>query len=520
MRTRTRTLVKVARYDVAIVGYGPTGAVLANLLAICGLRVLVLEREVGIYLLPRAVHFDDETMRVFQTIGIAEALCHKIRVNPGMQFVDKAGEMLLDWPRPQKITQQGWHASYRFHQPDLEVLLRQSLHSRSNVTVKTATEMLGLTQKPDQVAIQCRDIASGKLFAETACYVVGCDGARSTVRAAMGAVMEDLGFNQSWLVVDVLLKREMPELGDHSVQFCDVERPMTYCRSPQNRRRWEITMQPGETAQDMTDPDRVWHFLSRWITPEDADLERSVVYTFQSALAENWRKDRLLLAGDAAHLTPPFMGQGMCSGIRDAANLAWKLTLELRGQAAPELLDSYTQERRPHMQAYIETAIDLGHLINSIDRGNAEAPEADRPQDTSKMASITPCLGEAGARCFDLPNSPQCGKLFGQPSLGQPVIKTDQLKKQPSDAPQKLDDCAGYRPVLIARKPLKSAWIAGQGPLFLDAQTHPALSAALDSLGVNAVLIRPDRYILATATSDLEISALANADVPSPLALP
>ena len=139
MRARTGTLAKAARYDVAIVGYGPTGAVLANLLAICGLRVLVLEREVGIYLLPRAVHFDDETMRVFQTIGIAEALRHKIRVNPGMQFVDKAGEMLLDWPRPQKITPQGWHASYRFHQPDLEVLLRQSLHSRSNVKVKTAT---------------------------------------------------------------------------------------------------------------------------------------------------------------------------------------------------------------------------------------------------------------------------------------------------------------------------------------------------------------------------------------------
>ena len=500
-------LTAIAHYDVAVIGYGPTGAVLAKLLALCGLQVLVIERERGIYPLPRAVHFDDETMRVFQTIGIADALRQKIRLNPGMRFVDGNGSLLLDWPRPQETTYHGWNASYRFHQPDLEALLRQTVQTHPNITVKTDTELQWLGPNPDHVSLQCHAGDSGLTSRMTASYVVGCDGARSAVRQAMGVAMEDLGFRQSWLVVDVLLHREMPELGDHSVQFCDDQRPMTYCRSPQNRRRWEITMQAGETAAQMTDPDRVWQFLSRWITPKDAQIERSVVYTFESSLAETWRKDRLLLAGDAAHLTPPFMGQGMCSGIRDAANLAWKLALTLKGRGASGLLDSYGQERSPHMRAYIETAIKLGHLINSID-GDSGPARAGEPADKSpKMASIAPGLGGAAAACFGFATGRHTGRLFGQPLLA---------------GGRRMDDLCGYRPVMISRASLPAAGCASEpksavGPVFMDAQSEPALDAILSALQVNAVLVRPDRYILATAVSDAEITALAGLEFPSPL---
>lgn len=500
-------LAAIKHYDVAVIGFGPTGAVLANLLAICGLQVLVIERECGIYPLPRAVHFDDETMRVFQTIGIADALRQKIRVNPGMRFVDGDGTLLLDWPRPQETTQHGWNASYRFHQPDLEVLLRQAVQSHPNITVKTEMELLHLGQKSDHVSLQCLAGDSGLTSRMTASYVVGCDGARSSVRQAMGVSMENLGFRQSWLVVDVLLYREMPELGDHSVQFCDAERPMTYCRSPKNRRRWEITMQAGESAGEMTDPDRVWQFLSRWITPDDAQIERSVVYTFESALAETWRKDRLLLAGDAAHLTPPFMGQGMCSGIRDAANLAWKLALTLKGRGASGLLDSYGQERSPHMRAYIETAIKLGYLINSIDGASGPAQAGDAADKSPKMASIAPGLGGAAAVCFGIAPGQHTGRLFGQPLLV---------------GGRRMDDLCGYRPVLISRTPLPAAGGASEpvsalGPVYLDAQSEPALEAELSALQVNAVLVRPDRHILATAETDAEITALAGLKFPSPL---
>ena len=500
-------LAAIEHYDVAIIGYGPTGAVLANLLALCGLQVMVVERERGIYPLPRAVHFDDETMRVFQTVGIADALRQKIRLNPGMRFVDGDGTLLLDWPRSQESTQHGWNASYRFHQPDLEVLLRQAVQSHPNITVRTEMELLRLEQRPDYVTLQCHDLASGMTSRATASYVVGCDGARSAVRQAMGVTMEDLGFRQSWLVVDVLLRREMPELGDHSVQFCDAERPMTYCRSPKNRRRWEITMQAAETAAKMTDPDRVWQLLSRWITPKDAQIERSVVYTFESALAGTWRKDRLLLAGDAAHLTPPFMGQGMCSGIRDAANLAWKLALTLKGRGASGLLDSYCQERSPHMRAYIQTAIKLGYLINSIDGGSGSVQAGDVADKSPKMASIEPGLGKAAAICFGAVPGRHTGRLFGQPLLG---------------GRHRMDDLCGYRPVVVSRAPLPTAGRASDpgsalGPVFLDAQSEPALEAELAALQVNAVLVRPDRHILATAVSDAEINALAGLEFPSPL---
>ena len=504
MHAITSETVVEPHYDVAIIGFGPTGAVLANLLALCGVRVLVVEREAGIYPLPRAVHFDDETMRVFQTVGIADTLSQKVRVNPGMRFIDANNHILLDWPRPRELTPQGWHASYRFHQPDLELLLRQAARGRDTITVKTETKMVALSPASDHVLLHCYDRARNRWFEVSACYVVGCDGARSPVRRAMGVEMEDFGFKQSWLVVDVLLKRAMPKLGDHSVQFCDAERPMTYCRSPENRRRWEITMRPGETANYMTDPDRVWQFLSRWITPKDAELERTAVYTFESALAKQWHQDRLLLAGDAAHLTPPFMGQGMCAGIRDAANLAWKLALKLRGQAPVSLLDSYSAERRPNMRAYIETAIDLGYLINSIDRDNLQQLNGVGTQKNRKMASISPGLGLAGARCFGLLPSARCGELFGQPQLS---------------GHGRADDYVGYRPVLISRVPCATTLHQGQ-PVQLNAQSEPSLKTALDELDVAGVLIRPDRYILATAASQKELAPLAQIDFGTPQGQP
>ena len=248
-------------YDAVIVGYGPTGACLANLLGLCGLKTLVLEREAAAYHLPRAVHFDDECMRVFQTVGITDDLVKSIRVNVGMQFVDAQGNLLLDWPRPQEIGPNGWHASYRFHQPDLEDILRKAVERFDNVSVRSRADVSLVRDHGDVAEVQYEDLTTGDLRSVRSKYVIGCDGARSTIRDFMDTGMEDLGFNERWLVIDVILNRPKPELGDYSIQYCNPQRPATYCRSPGNRRRWEITVLDHEIDDEITKTKNIWALL-------------------------------------------------------------------------------------------------------------------------------------------------------------------------------------------------------------------------------------------------------------------
>ncbi len=358
--------------DVIIVGLGPTGATLANLLAECGVGVIVVDREAGICNLPRAVHFDGETMRIFQSAGISEKLSRAVIVNPGMRFVDPDGELLLDLPRrPQEIWHQGRHASYHLYQPDLERLLREKLADRANVSIMTSTEVVSIEPRDRGVVVTCRDARNDLTSSLSSSYVVGCGGARSFIRSVIGSGSIDLGFRERWLVVDVLLKRDLPDLGSHSIQYYSPERPMTYCRNPKNRRRWEIAVRDDETDELVTCEVRTWPFLSRWIGPDDAELGRRAVYTFRSEIAQIWRKDRLMIAGDAAHLTPPFKGQGTCAGICDAVNLAWKLALCVKGTAKCDILGSYQEERVPNVRSFDETAMRLGGLVNALGKKSA-----------------------------------------------------------------------------------------------------------------------------------------------------
>ncbi|MDW8314312.1 MAG: bifunctional 3-(3-hydroxy-phenyl)propionate/3-hydroxycinnamic acid hydroxylase [Rhodovarius sp.] len=482
--------------EVAIVGYGPTGAALAALLAKQGVRTLVLEREGAAYHLPRAVHFDAEVMRVFQAIGVAEAMVAHTCLAPGMRFVDARGRLLLDWSRPLEIGPEGWHASYRFHQPDLERVLRGAVAQLPAAEVRTRAEVFALDQDPTGVTIRWEELDSGRIRAARACWVVGCDGARSLVRRFMGAEWLDLGFHERWLVTDLILTRPRPDLGDHTVQFCDPQRPMTYVRGVGNRRRWEIALRPGEDATEMTRPETVWRLLERWIGPSEAEIERATVYTFHSALAARWRAGRLLLAGDSAHQTPPFLGQGLCAGIRDAANLAWKLARVQAGLAQQSLLDSYESERAPHVRAYIEMAVRLGGLINT------RAMEAVVPGSVlsggppAQMESIRPPLGPGLSGGWTGPT----GRVAPQPVLGDGV---------------RLDDRVGYRFALLLRPsdaatlptpPLDA--LARRGAVLV---ADAALTPWLDDIGALAALVRPDRYVLGAARDADELAALAAA---------
>jgi 3-(3-hydroxy-phenyl)propionate hydroxylase len=325
--------------------------------------------------------------------------------------------------------------------------------------------------------------------------VIGCDGARSLVRRFIGSSMEDLGFHERWLVIDVLLKRERDDLGDYSIQHCDPRRPATYIRGTGTRRRWEITVLPDEDSNDVAQPARVWELLSRWICPDDAEIERAAVYTFHSAIARQWRSGRLLLAGDSAHQTPPFLGQGMCAGIRDAANLAWKLAAITKGTADAGLLDTYQSERLPHVREFIELAIRLGGVINTkaIEAGLA-AGEA-RENAPVKLDVKKPLLGP-GLGLGDLPLT---GHLTPQFMLNDGG---------------RSDDRIGYSHVLLVR----SATMLSAHPALahgkievLTSDEAEGLGRWLDDHGIIAALVRPDRYVRGTARNDIELERLVAA---------
>jgi 3-(3-hydroxy-phenyl)propionate hydroxylase len=480
------------RADICVVGYGPVGATLANLLADCGLSVIVFDREADIYPLPRAVHFDDEVMRVFQTLGLAERILPHTHVSPGMHFVDVNRRLILDWSRPQEVGPLGWNTSYRFHQPDLERTLRDAAEGKPNIDVRLRAEVFALDQDSDGVNIRFEDLSTGGLHKIRTRFVVGCDGARSLVRRVIGSSLVDLGFHERWLVIDALLKRDLAALGDHSVQFCDPVRPATYVRGVGNRRRWEITLLEGEDTARMTAPTEAWRLLERFISPDDAELERAACYTFHSVIAERWRDARLLIAGDSAHQTPPFLGQGMCAGIRDVANLAWKLAHVVRGRASADLLDTYQTERAPHVREYIELAVKLGGLINTR-AAEAAVPGGLLRTEPARMQSLKPRLGPGLSAGADI--------LLGQVAP-QPLLSNG----------KRLDDEVGYRFAAL----LQPDFLAGLSRPLLELLRQKDIAIVADRAPVqwlrenevSGVMVRPDRYVLGAARNSQDMDSL------------
>lgn len=486
-------------YDVAIVGLGPTGAVLAGLAGLCGLRVAVLEREREILRLPRAVHFDGEVMRVLQTLGVADRVAAVSRINPGMRFVDPGGRLLLDWSRPQQAGPQGWYPSYRFHQPDLEAILRDRLARMPNVDLALGAEVTAVAEDAELVTIACRD--GDRHHPLAARYIVGCDGARSLVREYVTDRAEDLGFHERWLVVDLLLRRERPDLGDYTIQYCHPRTPMTYVRGPGLRRRWEIFIADLPDAQALA-PEYIWQRLKRWLTPAEAAVERAAVYTFHSVIASCWRRGRLLIAGDAAHQTPPFMGQGMCAGIRDAANLAWKLACCVRHCHDDALLDSYQSERHPHVRAFIEGAVDLGRLVNATDSEAALKSAFRQPDGSYRMLTISPRLGTG----LWQDGSPAAGHV------------SRQLHHRPGGLS---DDAVGYGPALVADSDLLTRWEGGhlaakKGIHVWEPAELTGAAEYLAELEARAVAVRPDRYVHGTAHDAASLNALVAGLPPNP----
>ncbi|MFL6160012.1 MAG: bifunctional 3-(3-hydroxy-phenyl)propionate/3-hydroxycinnamic acid hydroxylase [Marmoricola sp.] len=351
-----------AHHPVVIVGAGPTGVTAAILLGQRGVDTLLLERWTEVYPQPRAVHLDDEVYRILARLGVAEEFAAISRPGAGLRLLGPDHQVLAQFDRASPCTANGFPAANMFDQPELEAVLRDRLKHLPSVTLCSGAEVEAVTNA-DRPSVTF--VLDGVRRTVTADFLLGCDGANSLTRAAIGATMDDLRFEQRWLVVDIATDRELGHWeGVH--QVCDTRRAATYMRIGERRHRWEFQLLDGEKITDFATLDALAPLLAPW----DTDLTgfqviRTAEYTFRARLADRWRSGRTFILGDAAHLTPPFVGQGMGAGLRDAANLTWKVAGVLDGTLDESVLETYEQERRPHAAALIRLAIGVGAAMTS-----------------------------------------------------------------------------------------------------------------------------------------------------------
>lgn len=365
-------------YDVAIVGAGPAGIVAANLCGQYGLTAIAFDREPDVYDLPRAAGLHDDVQRLLANAGLLEAVLPGTEEHVGAEFVDADGKRLIGIEFPGLKTLNGFPPILSIAQPLVEKGLRSCLEQHDGVELHVAHEVTSVEQHDDHVGLEVRDLETGATRAVEARWVIGADGASSPIRKRCGISWDSLGYDREWLVIDV--EREpSADLPPFAQQLCDPARPTTLIPMPKPLYRWEFQLRPGETREEMEDRDRIWELLRPWAGPDDARIIRAVVYRFHATIADRFKEGRVFLAGDAAHQTPPFMGQGMCTGLRDAENLIWKLAAVRHGHASPALLDSYSEERHPMAVAMVQHSTNTGKLIDAYSQMQVtgEPPPAD-----------------------------------------------------------------------------------------------------------------------------------------------
>ncbi len=549
-------------YEVIVIGAGPTGLALANILGMHQVRTLVVERNAGTVGEPRAVSIDDESLRTLQYLGLYERIRPRINLGYGAQYFDTRGRCFAQVMST--LAEYGYPRRSAFRQPSLEAVLREGLARYPSVEVRFNTEMTAFENTADGVLVHLRRTgpggesgagesgsqessgqesgggeSSGDSNAVRARYMAACDGGRSAVREALGVVLSGSTYDERWLIVDLEGSQDTYR---HTLVYCDPSRPALALPGPENTRRYEFMTLPGDRDEDLLDEATIRRMLARH-SGADAGLKiaRKVIYHFHARIADRWRVGRVFLAGDAAHLSPPFAGQGMNSGLRDAHNLGWKLAAVARGDLGESLLDSYQSERRPHAWALIQMAITMGHvmmprswlnafLVQNGLRLLAWIPAArdyvmqmkykPKPQFTIGFMA-----GEAGAALR--------GRMFVQPRVERPdgsevlldeligpgfaLIQWHQSRvtgTRSSDLPAGLPSSAGRSPdrslplgarsIEVLRKHERFVGEYGEPPVrgHQVRDVSGVLGTVMDTAGVRAVIIRPDRYVAGCVASD------------------
>ena len=516
----TRTEAAHLECDVVVVGLGPVGLMMSILLGRRGYRVVGFDRWPTPYPLPRAVTYDHEIARILGDLGIDSDNDPAIEYHDDHYlWINKDDEVLLevDWISQAK---DGWRNRYWFDQPALEDRFRLIASTLPNVTLYQGLEAVGLEQDDDRVTISYREVEQdgratkvkegGRTGTITARYCLGSDGANSFVRRALGQEFTDLNFYYDWLVVDTT-PAVYPQYKTAHYQMCVTSRPTTVVPGGPGNRRWEFMLLPGEEWADMERPEKVWELLKPFgLDPEVDVLNRGVVWRFQAKYLEKWNHGRVMLAGDAAHLMPPFAGEGMCAGLRDVFNLAWRLDLIMQGRAGDDLLDQWSDERREHAKWYIDFSVGLANVICVLD--DAEAAERDERMKAehavqSKIGPVSPHEAVLGPGTWLVGD-----ELSGKPSVQSRVAYRGRtgrfddvvargwvLLTAGGAAGQTLSDAQLAQLESIGGKAV-TIGLPGSGAEVID--VNGTTSAWMAEHGISHVLVRPDFYIALTARDE------------------
>jgi 3-(3-hydroxy-phenyl)propionate hydroxylase len=497
--------------DVVIAGAGPTGLVLAHLLARHGVSVILAEQNQATVSEPRAVSIDDESLRTLQQIGLAEAVLKDCASEYGSEYLgpDRKPFAVV---RPSR-SEYGWPKRNAFRQPFLERTLAQALQDNQHVSLRFGTQCVDHDDHGAAVSVTLED-GQGPYRVDCQ-YFVGADGGRSRARKAIGATLAGSTFEERWLIVDIL---DTKDPFRETRVFCDPARPCVCLPGPDRTRRYEIRLRPDETTEAMEQEAEARRLLAAFGVDADASIARAKVYTFHARIADIWRKGRVFLAGDAAHLTPPFAGQGMNTGVRDASNLAWKLAAAIGGRLGPDLLDTYQAERRDHAWSMIRLAINMGRVmaphswlaglaIRTLFHLAAVVPPA--RQYLAQMRFKPKPRFTAG---FFVADS-ELSRRLGGTMFPQPMVEQDGV-------PRRLDDvlgdgfailCFGADPAAIGQRlgdlpALLGAPVVGCLPrilAFAPTSLDPMLRDHTDTIGAllgdaeAVIVLRPDRYVMA-----------------------
>jgi 3-(3-hydroxy-phenyl)propionate hydroxylase len=496
--------------DVLVVGLGPVGAAVANLLGRYGIRTLVIDKADGVFMAPRAIALDNEALRVLQMAGLEDDAFAKVPI----PRVRMRSPLFGDYAVADTSTEvDELPMLVTFYQPELERVLRKRLDNYPSVEVRTGIELVDLEQDADGVTARLNGIEGSETV--RAAYLVAADGASSLVRNLLGIPFEGRSYAEDWLIVDA---KSCANPIDDVEFWCDPGRPGPRMIAPGGRQRWEFMMKPGESASDMERDSVARELLRRSIDDAEFEVERVAVYRFHARTADRFSKGRCHLVGDAAHITPPFAGQGLVSGLRDAANLCWKLAWVLRGRASPAILDSYHVERRPQAIACINFALFLGGLVMPRSRIKAALVHG-----AMLLTGKIPGLRDRFRKLEMKPKNQFREGLFLskerssklQPGTHLPQVRLRSAGKRKS---QRSDDVLGDRMVLLGfgcdpaqsiEPALAERWIAsGGGFVELRKPGSPVAGATsfVDMTGTLVpgiaskdwvAIVRPDRAIVA-----------------------
>ncbi|MCV7030241.1 bifunctional 3-(3-hydroxy-phenyl)propionate/3-hydroxycinnamic acid hydroxylase [Mycobacterium sherrisii] len=487
-------------YDVAVIGYGPTGATAANLLGRLGLSVIVLERDPDVYARARAISTDEEVLRVWQSVGLADRLQQDMLPDRPVAFVDADGVPFIETT----IAARGCgHPPQQFiYQPAVDHVLREGVARFANVVVMLEHECLRALNKGDHVELLVADMQTDSFTRIAASYVIAADGGSSPTRGLLGVGYSGKTYGERWVVIDTKVLKAW-DAHDRLRFHCSPERPTVDCPTPLGHHRWEFPAREAEDEKALVSDEYVWRILNlQGITKDHVRILRAVVYSHHVRVADRWRVGRIFLAGDAAHAMPPWIGQGMSAGVRDAANLCWKIAAVVRGQAPEGLLNSYEIERKPHVIEVTRRAVRVGRVITERHPFVAALRN-------HMLRAITKLPGvlDEGQKLFWIPDAHYGEGFFADSShkaigwlIPQPWV-TDS-----AGATQRLDDVLGGGWALLhtaATPPGARAWIRLGVPAFHiphDVRDREStLIRWLSDKKATSIVVRPDGFVYAAA---------------------